>query len=713
MVNERKGAPLLSGIQTVQSMRDTGYKSTDYAIAELIDNSIQAAAENVLVVLVEDQVQGRVRTTTQVREVWVFDDGRGMDDELANVALSFGGSDRYDDRSGIGRFGMGLPQASVSQCRRTDLWTWKNPGEDDPGIEEFERREPISFGGPGPSNAHHTYLDLSEIEATAGSSLRVPWPTGAADPNHAAVPEWARRTAERELKGTLVGGQEMPAASGTIVAWTEIDRSRWARSTTVKEHTEYLLGRVYRRFLGKGEKARDVSIKFAVLDRADAERGVQPERMEEVIPNDPTYLSSPESQNLGFWEMDNPDYEEGSSEPKLVAVREEAPFKVFASETSFRLLGRPESTGEQPEGEVTVRCSMAKPGVRPNNIGNPGRNTHQGRHMYRNRGISVVRADREITLEDTYVYEATDRWWSVEVAFDPVLDEVFGVTNNKQDVPHFSVALRHAINADEEDEGVPDAIVEGEWTEDHALAELYKVAAKCVGLIRQMRKDQKAEHDRFRENAQASGKKGRAQMPAVAMRVKSERGENRATPGEEEFQALVEREGEEGARAKTAEELSSSLREQGLTEEEARAAVENYREGMILQVIEYTQGQAPAFFWPAEFGDLETININRAHPANPDLLDALRVSDERVRSLPEEDAKRLLGRAVDALGWLLMAWCRMELEHQQVQADASAIRRWRERWGQVLGEIVSGDVYSGALADEPELSELLGEEDED
>ena len=29
-------------------------------------------------------------------------------------------------------------------------------------------------------------------------------------------------------------------------------------------------------------------------------------------------------------------------------------------------------------------------------------------------------------------YEPQERWWSVEVEFDPILDDIFGVVNNKQ-----------------------------------------------------------------------------------------------------------------------------------------------------------------------------------------------------------------------------------------------------------------------------------------
>ena len=57
-----------------------------------------------------------------------------------------------------------------------------------------------------------------------------------------------------------------------------------------------------------------------------------------------------------------------------------------------------------------------------------------GKHADRNKGVSIVRARRELEVSLAWVnnYEPTERWWSVEVEFDPILDDIFGVVNNKQ-----------------------------------------------------------------------------------------------------------------------------------------------------------------------------------------------------------------------------------------------------------------------------------------
>jgi DNA mismatch repair ATPase MutL len=70
-------------------------------MAELIDNSIQAGAENVGV-----EVSSGKDPRMPV-EITVTDDGAGMDAYTLAGALMFGGSSRFDDRSSLGRYEMG------------------------------------------------------------------------------------------------------------------------------------------------------------------------------------------------------------------------------------------------------------------------------------------------------------------------------------------------------------------------------------------------------------------------------------------------------------------------------------------------------------------------------------------------------------------------------------------------------------------------------
>lgn len=97
-------APLL-----MESMRSLGY-SFDTAIADLIDNSVSAQAKHVKILL----------DPSDDPQLIIFDDGRGMSPAALQEALRFGSRGPADTRDefDLGRFGLGLKSASLSQCRR-------------------------------------------------------------------------------------------------------------------------------------------------------------------------------------------------------------------------------------------------------------------------------------------------------------------------------------------------------------------------------------------------------------------------------------------------------------------------------------------------------------------------------------------------------------------------------------------------------------------
>ncbi len=103
----------------IQATRDSGYKNTAAALAELVDNSIEAGATFIKIDLIRD--------ADNEITIEVLDDGCGMTASQLRLALQFGGSTRFSSRYGIGRFGMGLPNAAVSQARRVELLSWQSP----------------------------------------------------------------------------------------------------------------------------------------------------------------------------------------------------------------------------------------------------------------------------------------------------------------------------------------------------------------------------------------------------------------------------------------------------------------------------------------------------------------------------------------------------------------------------------------------------------
>lgn len=154
----------------IRSLRDMGYEF-ESAVADLIDNSIAARANTV-----------RVNSHWAGADSYVSiaDNGVGMSAQELREALRFGAERDYDDDD-LGKFGLGLKTASLSQCRKLIVASRQN-----------ESRADI--------NAY--CWDMSHIEATNKWEIL---PVRSAD-----LPEQVRR----HLKET----------TGTVVIWQQLDR---------------------------------------------------------------------------------------------------------------------------------------------------------------------------------------------------------------------------------------------------------------------------------------------------------------------------------------------------------------------------------------------------------------------------------------------------------------------------------------------------------
>lgn len=114
-----KQSPVVNVPNFIQATRDSGYRNTAAAFAEFVDNSVEAGATRIEVKL-RAVVHGEIL-------IEVLDNGCGMTPSQLESALQFGCSTRFSSRSGIGRFGMGLPNAAVSQARSVEVLSWQCP----------------------------------------------------------------------------------------------------------------------------------------------------------------------------------------------------------------------------------------------------------------------------------------------------------------------------------------------------------------------------------------------------------------------------------------------------------------------------------------------------------------------------------------------------------------------------------------------------------
>src|ERR1700691_1984818 len=123
IIKEKATVPLFFGQTLINSLRDVGYNSTTSALCEHVDNAIQWGATKVRVYFRQTGKKGTYQT-----DVLVLDNGSGMAPNILRFATSFGGSMVYDNRSGIGRYGMGMKTAALSMCPVMDLYSWQEAG---------------------------------------------------------------------------------------------------------------------------------------------------------------------------------------------------------------------------------------------------------------------------------------------------------------------------------------------------------------------------------------------------------------------------------------------------------------------------------------------------------------------------------------------------------------------------------------------------------
>ena len=101
-----------SAARLTESLRDIGYDFPS-AVADIVDNSIMAGATRVEVVIEFDGADSSVS---------VADDGCGMTANGLVEALRYGTRRTYS-RGDLGRYGLGLKTASLSQCRSVTVVT--------------------------------------------------------------------------------------------------------------------------------------------------------------------------------------------------------------------------------------------------------------------------------------------------------------------------------------------------------------------------------------------------------------------------------------------------------------------------------------------------------------------------------------------------------------------------------------------------------------
>lgn len=198
----------------VRGIRDLGYRSNGDAIAELIDNALQALATRVDVVF----GYAGTRSSKKPSQLAIIDNGHGLDPGMIRMAVMWGGTHREDDRAGLGRYGYGLPCASVSLGRRFSIYSAVKGGE-----------------------LYSVTLDLDELGAENPSDDKHEIIIPAAQP--AVLPDFVAD----HIRRAHAGGW----SSGTVILIEKLDRLEWSTALGLRENLCRQFGVTYHKLRGE------------------------------------------------------------------------------------------------------------------------------------------------------------------------------------------------------------------------------------------------------------------------------------------------------------------------------------------------------------------------------------------------------------------------------------------------------------------------------
>ena len=394
----------------VYSQRSSGYKSTIYAMSEIVDNSVDADATEIEIVFIEDEKSIGQKQSNFIDKIIFIDNGGGMNEDRLNGCLTFAEGEGSSKKR-VGKFGMGLPTSSISVGRKVEVYSrtlntdWK-----------------------------YTFLDIDDqkdrIEAETDDAI-------------------LKNPTFEELNLN----EDLIKKAKTIIVWSKLDKLDAAKAETLINRGEKLLGRIYRYKLDEGLK-----INFKIFRKGNK----SPEFSKSLLAYDPLFVMTKENyitKEVWKWATESDKngkhtelgdkYEQFNSKfhySKFIdgCVQNKTTLPLFQPlddywdlEKSIKLNG--------VEYKWSIKASFASksiahPGVRnggSTSLGKEFRDKMNGDSHFRSANIFFIRTNREIDFGSYGLYTVTDeknRFWTIEIHFDEDLDELMGLGYNKQSV---------------------------------------------------------------------------------------------------------------------------------------------------------------------------------------------------------------------------------------------------------------------------------------
>ena len=384
---ENYAFPLFNAAQALESQRRSGYRNTAAAAREIVDNAMEAGATRVDVCFERPKQLKAHQRAESISSIAFIDNGSGMIPKMAQYALSWGAGTHFDEPDFIGKFGFGLPNASINQTRLVEVYT------------KIAGAKAIT----------KSWLDARDVKDHGLQEIP--------EPVEADLPEFVQSYLDK---------RGLPFDHGTVVVWVEPDRISYRTPALMREHLIDDFGVTYR----------------YLLDRAAIY--VEGAKIEPV---DPLFLTKGARYFL--------DDDKGGAKMQRDW---NIPVKYARDEYGVLALTKvgdaselnPNDPNLEAAGAIYIRVSRFPYGFAEHSKGKAETDSHRRFEIRKTRrGMSFVRAGREIETVDVFPKSMRDQakglgdWpllqsyayhWGVEVRFDPSLDEIFGITNDKQTV---------------------------------------------------------------------------------------------------------------------------------------------------------------------------------------------------------------------------------------------------------------------------------------
>jgi hypothetical protein len=550
--------PLFNSKQALESQRKNGYRDTAAAAREIVDNAIEAGAKRIDVIFEHSKSeQGKDLITS----IAFIDDGSGMLPKMIQYALSLGGGTHFEDSDFIGKFGFGLPNASINQTKRVEVYSRTMPTDD---LMKAE-------------------LDVQKVKLHGLQTIN--------PAEKAELPSFVQK---------YLAKHGLEFETGTVVVWVAPDRLTYKTGARLKEHLLDDFGITYRYLLKvdkNEENEPDDSNSIYTSSLQGIDLFVESVR---VKVTDPLFLNP--SARFYLAPDENEASDSGGAVEKFNRTFVVKHFRDPDTEVNKVEYVDPETPIDENDenlltfGTVHVRVSRLPYGFAAEK-GNDEDSKRRLEIRINGRGISFVRAGREIETLKIFPHTERDKnsglgsWlplqsydyhWACEIKFKPELDEVFGITNDKQKV--------------------------------RPLEDLWRVLANDIGLDRVLREEHnwqrviRAKKAKERKNAkqlketEPSSEPSLAEMAAANTDAVTGRGTN--IP--ERDKSLV--------KGITDAEIDDKVKITNATREEVKKAQELERKRRPYKV-EYFEDVRGAFYEP-KWGVMGQVivQINRKHP---------------------------------------------------------------------------------------------------